>query len=325
MTVPHLRRGALGLALLLAPAWEPGDAKAFDSEIVESVVSVLPVWPDHPQGGTPELPPGVAPEASAVAIAPEGYLATAYHAVANAESIDVRLADGRLRPAELVGVDAASDIALLRIELDLPVPMLADVLEMDMDLGDPVCAVGNAFGLGLSVTCGVVSALRRTNAGFNAIEDFIQTDTAINPGMSGGALVDEEGRLVGLVSAIFASESDTNAGVNFAVSAKLLHRVSQDLQQHGEVHRGSSGLRVRDPSREEQAQAAGAVVSGVAEESPAARAGLRESDLIVEIAGRPITSAADVNTAIHLHRPQESFYITFLRGEVRETVTLTLE
>lgn len=313
-----LQAAALGVAGLLA--FLP-PATAFDSDALESVVSVLPEWPGHERA--PELPPGLAPEASAVAIAPEGYLATTLHAVAPAEAIKVRLADGRVLPAQLVGSDPPSDIALLKIAEDLPVPLLADTLEME--LGDAVCAVGNAFGLGLSVTCGVVSALRRTNTGFNEIEDFIQTDAAVNPGMSGGALLDEDGQLVGLLSAIFANEGDANAGVNFAVSARLLRRVALDLQQYGEVQRGRSGLRVRDLAAEEQAALVGAIVTRVAEDSAAARAGLAQGDLIVEVAGRPIRSAADVTTAMHLHRPQESFYITYRRGEVRETVTITLE
>lgn len=310
------------LALLLVTLW-PAQPRALEAAALQSVVTVLPEWPHHPRSGAPGVPPGAAPEASAVAIAPGGYLATALHAVARAEAIDVRLSDGRLRRAELVGRDLPSDIALLKIEDDLPVPLLVDAL--DVELGQPVCAVGNAFGLGLSVTCGVVSALRRTNAGFNAIEDFVQTDAAINPGMSGGALFDLEGRLVGLLSAIFASQGDANTGVSFAVSAKLLRRVAADLEQHGRVLRGRSGLRVRDLTRQEQATKVGAVVSAVEEESAAAVADLVADDLIVEIAGRPIRSASDVNTALHLHRPGESFYITYRRGDVRQTTTMTLE
>jgi len=310
------------LALVLGALW-PVQAHALGPEALESVVTVLPEWPRHPRSGAPGVPPGAAPEASAVAIAPGGYLATALHAVARAEAIDVRLSDGRLRRAELVGRDPPSDLALLKIQEDLPVPMLVDAL--DLELGQPVCAVGNAFGLGLSVTCGVVSALRRTNAGFNAIEDFVQTDAAINPGMSGGALFDVEGRLVGLLSAIFAGQGDANTGVSFAVSAKLLRRVAVDLEQHGRVLRGRSGLRVRDLSRQEQATKVGAVVESVAEGTAAATAELAVDDLIVEIAGRPIRAASDVNTALHLHRPGESFYITFRRGDIRQTTTMTLD
>lgn len=316
----RLAAAALAAGLLISSG---GTAEAFEAEVLESVVSLLPHWPGRPAGGTFTLPPGVAPEASAVAIAPGGFLATAYHVIAPAEAIDVRLSDGRITSAEVVGTDEATDIALLKIDVDLPVPLVVDALEVE--LGDPVCAVGNAFGLGLSVTCGVISALRRTNAGFNAIEDFIQTDAAVNPGMSGGALVDEEGRLVGLLSAIFASGADTNAGVNFAVSTGLLRRVVMDLQEHGAVHRSQGGLQVRDQTPEEQKTAVGAIVRRVTAGGPAETAGLQAEDLIVEVAGRPIRSASDVNSALQLHRPGDSLYLTYRRGTAAETVTLTLE
>src|SRR5690606_40595555 len=133
-------------------------------------------------------------------------------------SISVRLPDGHHVPAEVVGRDAATDLALLRVEAELPPLPLAP----DPALGAPVCAVGNQFGLDLSVTCGVVSALHRAGTGFNPVEDFVQTDAVVNPGASGGALVDGEGRLVGLLSAIFTMESDANIGVNFAASAALV-------------------------------------------------------------------------------------------------------
>src|SRR5690625_4703669 len=195
------------LTALLVASVPLAQAAAFEPAALESLVSLLPTWPGHPRGGSAELPPGIAPEASAVAIAPEGYLATAHHAIEPAEELDVRLSDGRILSAEVVAVDAGTDIALLKVATDLPVPPFVETSELA--LGDSVCAIGNAFGLGLSVSCGVASALRRTNTGFNAIEDFIQTDAAVNPGMSGGALVNSRGALVGLLSAIFASGSDT--------------------------------------------------------------------------------------------------------------------
>lgn len=311
--------GALAGLLLLTTS----PVQAFESRVLESVVSLLLDWPSFGAGNAVRLPPGVAPEASAVAIAPGGYLATAYHAIAPAEGVKVRLADGRIRVAEVVGSDAATDIALLKIDEDLPV--LSSVEALDVELGESVCAVGNAFGLGLSVTCGVVSALHRTDTGFNDVEDFLQTDAAVNPGMSGGALVDEDGRLVGLLSAIFASGADTNAGVSFAVSSTLLHRVALDLKQEGRVFRGESGLRLGDQSLDEQAMVVGAVVRRLLAGGPGERAGLQEGDLIVEIAGRPIRSARDAVTAFDLHRPGDSLSLTYYRDGAAETVSLTLE
>jgi S1-C subfamily serine protease len=156
---------------------------------------------------------------------PGGLLATALHVVDRATEITIRLRDGRRLEAQLVAGDPSSDIALLRVPEEIPVLQLASqpVLEAK------VCAVGNQFGLGLSVTCGVVSATGRTGTSFNPVEDFIQTDATVNPGSSGGALLDDQGRLVGMLSAIFSKESDADIGVNFAVSSALLMRVVRDL------------------------------------------------------------------------------------------------
>ncbi len=231
-------RGWRGLlAVLLTIAAATGPAAAFEAEVLDSVVSVLPLWPGYGQGGQADTTPGDEPEGTAVAIRAGGYLVTALHIVDRAEAITVRTADGRLAEAALVGRDALSDLAVLKVALDLPVLAYGP----EPDLGAPVCAVGNQFGLDLSVTCGVVSAVRRTGVGFNVIEDFIQTDTVVNPGASGGALVDGAGRLAGLLLAIFTKDSDANIGINFAVSAALVRRVADDLIDLGEVERRAPG------------------------------------------------------------------------------------
>ena len=289
------RPGLLLLLCLLIGA----PAAAFEPRVLDSVVSVLPLWPGHRYGGTPGTPPGSAPEGSAVAVLPGGYLATALHVVERAEEITVRLRDGRRLPARLVAGDAASDLALLRVEADLPVLPLAP----EPPLGAPVCAVGNPFGLGLSVSCGVVSAVRRSGVGFNAVEDFVQTDAAVNPGSSGGALVDEAGRLVGMLSAIFTKDSDADIGVNFAISGALLMRVAEDLAAHGRVIRARPGFRVADPDEEAALVApAGARVSAVGPGGAAEAAGLRVGDLVTSIAGRQIAKASDATAAIALQR-----------------------
>jgi S1-C subfamily serine protease len=287
---------------------------------MQSVVSVLPLWPGEKLGGQPGTPPGSAPEGSAVAVLPGGYLATALHVVARAETITVRLADGRRLPARFLAGDAPTDLALLRIEADLPVLPPAPA----QSLGAPVCAVGNQFGLGLSVTCGVVSAVRRSGTGFNPIEDFVQTDATVNPGASGGALVDPGGRLVGLLSAIFTKDSDADIGINFAVSTALLMRVIEDLAAHGRVLRAEPGFRVAELRKGEALGRAGARVSEVAPGGAAAAAGLRVGDLIAEVDGRRIRSAAHVAAALGLRRPGERLAIALLRGGARRQVELTL-
>ncbi len=316
---------AWGLAALLVLAGLQGNsaaaAQTFDPKILESVVSVLPLWPGQPQGGQPELPPGVAPEGTAVAIAPGGYLATALHVVDRALSISVRLPDGRVLPAALVARDPPSDLALLKVEAALP-PL---PYGPQPALASPVCAVGNQFGLDLSVTCGVVSAVNRAGTGFNPIEDFIQTDAVVNPGASGGALVDPEGRLVGLLSAIFTKESDANIGVNFAVSAALLRRVFDDLLAHGAVRRGRPGLGLAPLKAEERARQAGLRLWGLQPGGAAARAGLEVGDLVTAIDGRPVRKVPEATSAIQLKRPGEAVAVTVLRDGEPLTLRLILD
>ncbi len=293
---------------------------AFSPEVLESVVSVLPVWPGYEKRGTAQARPGQEPEGTAVAIKPGGYLVTNLHVIARAVSVNVRLANGLLLPAEIIGRDRLTDLALLKVEKDLavlpPGPRPA--------LAAPVCAVGNQFGLGLSVTCGVVSATRRSGVGFNPIEDFIQTDAVVNPGASGGALLDKEGRLVGVLSAIFTKESDANLGVNFAASMPLVMRVVEDLIAHGRVVRGRSGLGVRDLAEEDRRRMVGAVIVKLASGGPAEAAGLQVGDVITAIGDRPIRRASDVTSAIHMYRIGERFEVTVLREGRPRTVAIQM-
>jgi len=222
---------ALTFAVALPLPAGAGHAEKAWQNAAPSVVIVEPTWPGYQRPGF-GAPKGTAPEGSGVAVLEPGLIATAAHVVARATSVTVRDADGARYKAEIVAIDEASDLALLRIEK--PVAPL-EIAARRPATGAHVCVIGNAFGLGLSLTCGVVSAGARSGIGFNAVEDFIQTDAAVNPGASGGALVDEEGRLVGLISAIFTKQSDANTGVNFAVSADLLLiRVKTMLQRTGQ-------------------------------------------------------------------------------------------
>jgi len=299
---------AIGLALPIQ------SALAMTSETLQSVVSVLPVWPGKPvrEG---ELPNRAAPEGSGIVIAEGGLIATALHVVEPAERIDIRLADGRVLPAALVGQDEASDIALLRIAADPP--LLAPAPRPD--LADPVCLISNAYGLGLSVTCGVVSALDVSNAGFNAVEDFVQTDAASNPGSSGGALVDAEGRLVGMMSAIFASNGDANIGVNFAVSTPLLKRITSELASDQVVDYVEPGWRLERLPRSEATEMAGARIMTLDDEGVAAKAGIEVGDLITSIGDRRILGSRDAVGALSLISSGETALVTTLRdGQERE-------
>lgn len=195
-----------------------------------SVVSVLPTWPGYEQPGL-GAPPGTAPEGSGVAIVKDGWILTAAHVVARATAVQVRDHEGSVMDAEVLAIDGAADLALLGVSAPIPPIQLSAMRPIP---GSHACVIGNAFGLGLSITCGIVSADSRSGIGFNPIEDFVQTDAAANPGSSGGALVNEDGELIGLMSAIFTMQSDANAGVNFAASVDLIEaRVERMRARNG--------------------------------------------------------------------------------------------
>ncbi|WP_417684451.1 trypsin-like peptidase domain-containing protein [Roseibium sp.] len=316
MTKPSGRGGAMKAiciavvsALFVVRPSAPVHAEGLKPIVLDSVVSVLPVWPGKPQGGG-GTPAGAAPEGSGIAVLDGRFIATAYHVIEPAERIDIRLADGRILPARLAGADVASDIALLAIDQTLPVLETAP----EPMLAGRACIVSNAYGLDLSVTCGIVSALHVANAGFNPVEDFVQTDAAANPGSSGGALVDGEGRLIGMVSAIFASKGETNIGVNFAVSSALLRRVVVDLADDGAVTYVSAGWGLEMPSRESLRKAAGARIASLAEEGAASEAGLSTDDVVTSVNGRRIKGPRDVISALALVLPGQEVPVTVLRG-----------
>ena len=189
-----------------------------------SVVVVEPTWPGYTRPGFG------APAGSGVYFgsgSASRYLITAAHVVTRASRVELVLSDGTRQDAEIVAVDPARDVAVLKSELAAqPITFSGE----DPPVGLHACAIGNSFGLGLSFSCGVVSAVHRRDVGFNAIEDFVQTDAAVNPGASGGALVDPQGHLIGLIDGIFTKEADIDAGVNFAISVPLLRQSLQALR-----------------------------------------------------------------------------------------------
>ncbi len=297
----------------------PPAALAFNQKAMSSVVSVLPNWLRWKQQSSDAKMPD-APEGTAIAILEGGYLMTNAHVLGTAKEVDIRLNDGKLLAVEIIGRDRATDLALLKAPIEFPVFEPA----AESRLAENVCAIGNQFGLGLSVTCGVISAIHRTGTGFNVIEDFIQTDTVINPGGSGGALVNRDGQLVGMVSAIFTKESDSNIGINFAASTRLLARVATDLRDHGRVIWGRSGLRAGTLTTDERRKWSGAKIIHIEPGGAAEIAGLGKNDILIEIGGRPIIKPTDVKSVFGLHRPGDKIAIAFLRDGERSTTTLTL-
>ena len=253
----------------------------------------------------------------------EGYVLTNNHVIANSDKIVVTLRDRRTFEAELIGADPDTDIAVLKIPAEnlTALPMGdSDALEV----GDFVVAIGNPFGIGQTVTSGIVSALRRSGLGIEGFEDFIQTDASINPGNSGGALVTLLGELIGINTAILGSGGG-NIGIGFAIPTNMARQIVDQLVTHGEVSRGLLGVQAQDltPDIAEALGidvARGAIVSRVWADSPAARAGLEAGDVIVEIDGAPVRGAADVRNKIGLLRVGDAVALTVLRDGASHTI-----
>ncbi len=257
--------------------------------------------------------------------ASQGYVVTNHHVIAKAQTITVTLRDGRELPATLVGSDPEADVAVVQIEADgLSAVALAD--SDRLRVGDFVVAIGNPFGLGQTVTSGIVSALGRSGLGIEGYEDFIQTDASINPGNSGGALVNLNGELIGINTAILAP-SGGNVGIGFAIPANMVSELVEQLVQHGEVRRGQLGIALQDltPQLAEAfglEQRRGAVVSQVIADSPAERAGLRPGDAIVAVNGKPLRSASQLRNAVGLHRIGEVIELGIVRDGRPRTLQL---
>jgi serine protease Do len=244
--------------------------------------------------------------------AQRGYVMTANHVVEHVTSVQIRTKDGRKFAARLVGRDPATDIALLQIRdpVDLKAIALGD--SDALEVGDFVIAVGNPFGLGQTVTSGLVSALGRTGLGKQGYEDFIQTDAAINPGNSGGALINLRGELVGINTAII-SPGGGNVGIGFAVPINMARRVMEQLVQNGRVERGRIGVSLQDLDVPVNGHVQGARVADVTAGSPAERAGLRKGDIIVKANDMPVRSATQVRNLIGLTPVGQRVRLTFER------------
>lgn len=262
---------------------------------------------------------------SGVIVSKDGYVLTNHHVINGADQIQVALRDGRETLAEVIGTDPESDLAVLRIDLEnLPVIELAD--SEQVAVGDVALAIGNPFGVGQTVTMGIISATGRSHLGLNAYEDFIQTDAAINPGNSGGALVNPDGALVGINTAIF-SRSGGSQGIGFAIPANLAHSILNELVTRGRVIRGWLGIEAQALSRELAASFGlrtpqGVIVAGVVSGGPAAQAGLQPGDVLLSIDGQVILDARATMSDIASIPPGTSLPLTIVRGGERMEMTL---
>ncbi len=253
---------------------------------------------------------------SGVIVSDQGYILTNNHVIAGAAGIEVLLRDGRSAEAKLVGTDPESDIAVLKVDLDT-VPVITFNLASSMRVGDVVLAIGNPFGVGQTVTMGIISATGRDHMGINTFENFIQTDAAINPGNSGGALIDAYGNLVGINTAIF-TKSGGSQGIGFAIPMSIARDVMEQLIETGRVSRGWLGVETQDitPQLAESfnlQDITGVIIAGIQRSGPAARAGLRPGDIILSINGKPSSDSKTVMNQIAFTSSGEKLRLKILR------------
>ncbi len=265
---------------------------------------------------------------SGVVVSADGFVLTNNHVVESADAIEVALLDGRKLPAQLVGTDPESDLAVLKISSDKPLTPITFAPPNTLHVGDVVLAIGNPFGVGQTVTHGIVSALGRTHLGINTFEDFIQTDAAINPGNSGGALVDSNGRLVGINTAIY-SQSGGSMGIGFAIPVSLAKNVMEQIVRTGTVTRGWIGVEVQDMTPELAESFGvkseeGALIAGVMRNGPADKAGVRPGDILVSVAGKPVKDAQVMLELIAALPPGEKAKFGLMREGKPIAVEITI-
>ena len=271
---------------------------------------------DDPQGGL----------GSGVIVSPEGYILTNFHVIEGAQEIEVTLSDSRKATAKLIGADPDTDLAILRIQLDrLPVIALGN--SDSLQVGDRVLAIGNPFGVGQTVTSGIVSALGRNQLGINTFENFIQTDAAINHGNSGGALVDVQGNLLGINTAIY-SRSGGNMGIGFAIPVSTARQVLEGIVKDGQVTRGWLGVEPTEITPEMAEtfglkQTQGVIITGVLQDGPAAKAGIKPGDVLLRVAGKDIQNVGELLTHIASLPPGQQVKVELARRNAAMTLDVT--
>lgn len=312
--------------------------------VVNIFTNKVSAKPKTRKGGTPnsgdpffkfffgDQPPEEEPSSSlgsGVLVSAEGYILTNHHVISGADDIDVALSDGRKVKAQVIGSDPETDIAVLKIEAkQLPTPITLGKVE-SVHVGDVVLAIGNPFGVGQTVTSGIVSALGRDHVGINTFENFIQTDAAINPGNSGGALIDTRGNLIGINTAIY-SNNGGSMGIGFAIPINLAKQVMESILSNGSVSRGWIGVEPQNLSKELAeslglpGNTSGVLLSGVLEGGPAARAGIKPGDVLVAVNGNPIKDVRGLLNQIAQISPGNQAKLTVLRkGKELELVAQT--
>jgi len=264
---------------------------------------------------------------SGVIVSAEGYILTNNHVVESADEIDVALADGRTAAAKVVGTDPETDLAVIKINLP-NIPAITLGQPDDTKVGDVVLAIGNPFGVGQTVTMGIISALGRNNLTDNAFQNFIQTDAAINPGNSGGALVDINGNLLGINTAIY-SQTGGSVGIGFATPVSTVKAVMEQIISQGQVVRGWIGVEPQDitPELAESfglKQKSGAIIAGVIRGGPADKAGMKPGDILVSIAGKPVRDTTEMLNLVAQLKPGNTAKIVVFRNKQEPTLEITV-
>lgn len=332
------RQTGHSLTIQQAPPASIAPANAGDSfapaaqRVIPSVVNVFTQQqvrnPKHPAVDDPVFryffgerfdskPRQVSNLGSGVIVSANGYILTNNHVVDAASEIEIALSDGRTLPARVIGSDPETDLAVLRIEA-AGLPAITFAQSDSLKIGDWVLAMGNPFGVGQTVTAGIVSALGRTHLGINTFENFIQTDAAINPGNSGGALVDSSGNLVGINSAIY-SRTGGSQGIGFAIPVSIARQVMEQIIKDGGVTRGWVGVEVQDLSPELsdtlnlKPQQEGALIAGVLKGGPADQGGIRPGDVLLAVNNHPVKDSSSLLNLIAALKPDENAQITVNR------------
>lgn len=264
---------------------------------------------------------------SGVIVSEQGLILTNDHVVASADEIEVALADGRKLSAKVVGTDPDTDLAVLKVDAE-KLPAITFAASDKLNVGDVVLAIGNPFGVGQTVTQGIVSALGRSHLGINTYENFIQTDASINPGNSGGALIDAEGNLVGVNSAIY-SRSGGSMGIGFAIPASIAKQVMEQIATSGSVTRGWIGIEAQDITPElaesfKLSQVRGSLIAGVLKGSPADLAGLKAGDVLLAINSKEVVDSSGMLNIIAALKPNEKAVLKIARAEKEINVDVTV-
>ncbi|WP_188053694.1 Do family serine endopeptidase [Iodobacter fluviatilis] len=264
---------------------------------------------------------------SGVIVSDQGYIITNNHVVESADEIEVALSDGRTASAKLIGADPDTDLAVIKIELD-HLPAITFANGAKAEIGDVVLAIGNPFGVGQTVTMGIISALGRSELGINTFENFIQTDAPINPGNSGGALVDTKGYLVGINTAIY-SKTGGSLGIGFAIPATTIRQIMDALIKDGSVTRGWLGVEMQEVTTELAAsfhlvEAKGALIAGVVRGGPADKGGLKPGDILLKIGSDEVQNASGMLNLIAAFKPEDEVVMQVFRKGTPVLLTVKL-